>query len=89
MSTTHLFAAGNFGSPFQLLILLVIVLLLFGGNRLRNLGGDIGSAIKGFKNAMADDKEKEKEKLSSESHKIIEGNLDIKKSESEKDHHTS
>ena len=46
-------AAGNFGSPTQLLILLAIVLLLFGGKRLRNLGGDIGNAIKGFKNAVA------------------------------------
>jgi len=44
--------AGNFGSPIQLLILLAIVLLLFGGKRLRNLGGDLGSAIKGFKNSM-------------------------------------
>ena len=46
-------AAGNFGSPMQLLILLAIVLLLFGGKRLRNLGGDLGGAIKGFKNSMA------------------------------------
>lgn len=46
-------AAGNFGSPMQLLILLAIVLLLFGGKRLRNLGGDIGGAIRGFKNSMS------------------------------------
>lgn len=46
-------AAGNFGSPTQLLILLAIVLLFFGGKRLRNLGGDLGGAIKGFKNSMA------------------------------------
>lgn len=46
-------SAGNFGSPTQLLILLAIVLLLFGGKRLRNLGGDLGNAIKGFKNSMA------------------------------------
>ncbi|RYY76449.1 MAG: twin-arginine translocase TatA/TatE family subunit [Gammaproteobacteria bacterium] len=46
-------AAGNFGSPLQLLIILAVVLLLFGGKRLRNLGGDLGSAIKGFKNAVA------------------------------------
>jgi sec-independent protein translocase protein TatA len=48
-------AAGNFGSPLQLLILLAIVLLLFGGKRLRNLGGDIGSALKGFKSAMGNE----------------------------------
>lgn len=52
-------AAGNFGSPMQLIILLVIVLLLFGGNRLRNLGGDLGSAIKGFKKSMGDGEKKE------------------------------
>lgn len=43
-------------SIWQLLIILVIVLLLFGTKRLRNLGGDLGGAIKGFKNAMNDDK---------------------------------
>jgi sec-independent protein translocase protein TatA len=36
-------------SPGQLLIILVIVLLIFGGKRLRGLGGDVGTAIKGFK----------------------------------------
>lgn len=41
-------------SIWQLLIVLVIVLLLFGTKRLRNLGGDLGSAIKGFKSAVAD-----------------------------------
>jgi sec-independent protein translocase protein TatA len=39
-------------SPFQLLIVLLIVLVLFGGKRLRGLGGDLGSAIKGFRSAM-------------------------------------
>ena len=39
-------------SVWQLLIILLIVLLLFGAKRLRNVGGDLGSAVKGFKNAM-------------------------------------
>lgn len=61
--------AGNFGSPVQLLILLVVVLLLFGGNRLRSLGSDLGGAIKGFKNSMASSEdEKKSEKVSSEPH---------------------
>jgi sec-independent protein translocase protein TatA len=34
---------------WQLLIVLVIVMLLFGGKKLRNLGGDLGAGIKGFK----------------------------------------
>ena len=42
----------------QLLIILVIVLLLFGTKRLRNLGGDLGGAIKGFKKAMTDEDKK-------------------------------
>ncbi|MCG8672160.1 MAG: twin-arginine translocase TatA/TatE family subunit [Pseudomonadales bacterium] len=43
---------------WQLLIILAIVLLLFGTKRLRNLGGDVGGAIKGFKKAMDDDEKK-------------------------------
>ena len=76
--TDYTFAAGNFGSPMQILIIAVIVLILFGGSRLRNIGGDIGNAIKGFKKAMSDgDKTKEEEqaKLSAESQKIIEGSM--------------
>lgn len=46
---------------WQLLIILVIVLLLFGTKRLRGLGGDLGSAIKGFKKAMTDENETDKD----------------------------
>ena len=41
-------------SIWQLLIVLVIVLLLFGTKRLRNLGSDLGNAVKGFKSAVKD-----------------------------------
>ena len=44
-------------SIWQLLIIAVIVVLLFGTKKLRNLGGDLGSAVKGFKNAIGDEKE--------------------------------
>ncbi|MCI2282293.1 twin-arginine translocase TatA/TatE family subunit [Colwellia sp. MSW7] len=44
---------------WQLLIVALIIVLLFGTKKLRNLGGDLGSAIKGFKNAVTDDKESE------------------------------
>ena len=47
-------------SPMQLVIILVIVVLLFGTKKLRGLGGDLGSAMKGFKKAMGDD-DKEKD----------------------------
>jgi sec-independent protein translocase protein TatA len=49
-------------SPMQLLIILVIVVLLFGTKKLRGLGGDLGSAMKGFKKAMGDDEKEDKEK---------------------------
>ena len=41
-------------SIWQLLIVLVIVLLLFGTKKLKNLGSDLGGAVKGFKSAMKD-----------------------------------
>lgn len=39
-------------SIWQLLIILAVVILIFGTKKLKNLGGDIGSAVKGFKTAM-------------------------------------
>jgi sec-independent protein translocase protein TatA len=41
-------------SIWQLLIILVIVLLLFGTKRLKNIGSDLGGAVKGFRSAMSD-----------------------------------
>tara|TARA_B100001996_G_scaffold123957_1_gene93850 strand:+ start:2077 stop:2256 length:180 start_codon:yes stop_codon:yes gene_type:complete len=54
----------------ELLILLVIVALLFGTKKLRGIGGDLGSAIKGFKRALKDeDKQEEVNKENNESEK--------------------
>ncbi|MCW1876759.1 twin-arginine translocase subunit TatE [Erwinia sp. INIA-01] len=39
----------------KLLIVGALIVLLFGTNKLRTLGGDLGAAIKGFKKAMNDD----------------------------------
>ncbi|MCC2607063.1 twin-arginine translocase TatA/TatE family subunit [Planctobacterium marinum] len=39
----------------QLLIILAIVVLLFGTKKLRSLGSDLGSAVKGFKSAVTDE----------------------------------
>jgi len=39
---------------WELVLLLLIVLVLFGTKRLRNIGGDLGSAIKSFRSAMND-----------------------------------
>jgi len=41
-------------SIWQLLIILAIVLVLFGAKRIKNLGGDLGGAIKNFKSAVRD-----------------------------------
>lgn len=46
-------------SPVQLIIILVIVLLIFGTKKLRNFGGDLGGAIKGFKKAVKEEDPKE------------------------------
>ena len=46
-------------SIWQLLIILVIVVLLFGTKKLKNMGGDMGEAIKGFKKGIKDDDEKD------------------------------
>jgi sec-independent protein translocase protein TatA len=56
-------------SIWQLLIILAIVLVLFGAKRLRNVGGDLGGAIKGFKNAM---KEEEKKDADADAEKKLE-----------------
>ncbi|PSW19379.1 twin-arginine translocase subunit TatA [Photobacterium sanctipauli] len=42
-------------SIWQLLIIALIIVLLFGTKKLRSLGGDLGSAVKGFKKAISDD----------------------------------
>lgn len=49
-------------SIWQLLIILVIVLLLFGTKKLRNLGSDLGGAIKGFKESVGDNDKSEEDK---------------------------
>ena len=46
-------------SIWQLLIVLLIVVLLFGSKKLRSLGGDLGSAVKGFKKEVSDSEAKE------------------------------
>ena len=42
-------------SIWQLIIVAVIVVLLFGTKKLRGMGGDLGGAVKGFKKAMQDE----------------------------------
>jgi len=70
---------------WQLAIVLVIVLLLFGTKRLRNLGGDLGAAIKGFRSAVKDGEEKPQESLDDDGEgSTIEGEVSSKQSEKTK-----
>lgn len=46
-------------SIWQLLIILAIVVMLFGTKRLRTLGSDLGSAVKGFRSSMQDEDDAE------------------------------
>jgi sec-independent protein translocase protein TatA len=46
-------------SVWQLLIILVVVILIFGTKKLRTLGGDLGGAVKGFKKALNEDEKKQ------------------------------
>lgn len=46
---------------WQLVIIAVIVVLLFGTKKLGSIGSDLGASIKGFKKAMNDDEPKEKD----------------------------
>lgn len=54
---------------WQLLIVLVIIVLLFGSKKLRGLGGDLGSAMRGFKKELNSDKEKDEKDGDSVEHK--------------------
>tara|TARA_A100001011_G_scaffold355368_1_gene398494 strand:+ start:354 stop:530 length:177 start_codon:yes stop_codon:yes gene_type:complete len=49
-------------SIWQLLIILLVVLVLFGSKKLRSIGSDLGQGIKGFKKAINDDESKENDK---------------------------
>jgi len=75
-------------SIWQLAIVLVIVLLLFGAKKLRNVGSDLGSAVKGFKGAMNEGQEnaekKADERLSEKADDVIEVSV-AKKEESKKE----
>lgn len=66
---------------WQLVIVLLIVILVFGAKKLRNIGGDLGSAIKNFKQAVKQDEgdgEDEAKQVETKSEKIIDGEVTSK-----------
>ena len=50
-------------SVWQLLILLLIVVMVFGTKKLRNMGSDLGAAVRGFRKGMEEDKYEKTEQL--------------------------
>ncbi len=58
-------------SIWQLAIVLVIIILLFGTKKLRNMGGDLGSAFKSFKKAVSDDDKKSVEETTKDEGRVI------------------
>jgi sec-independent protein translocase protein TatA len=66
-------------SVWQLLIILAIVLVLFGAKRIKNLGADLGGAVKGFKQAVKEGGDEDKSSDSKlEEHKegrVIDGEV--------------
>ncbi len=62
-------------SIWHWLIVLLVILLVFGTRKLRNLGGDLGSAVKGFKDAMREEQHGAKVEDKSDGSATIEGEV--------------
>jgi len=83
-------------SIWQLLIILLIVVLLFGTKKLRSIGRDMGGAVKGFRDAMREDEDEEDKKTKTaeasgpqslehqEAKRVIEGEIEVGRKEDEK-----
>ena len=50
-------------SVWQIGLILLLALVIFGSSRLRNLGSDLGTAIKGFRKAVSDPEKSDPDKL--------------------------
>lgn len=70
--------------PWQLLIILLIVLAIFGTKKLRNIGSDLGGAVKGFRSAM-NEAEETAEQISDSSNDADFDNTPAEESSKEKD----
>ncbi|MDJ0709439.1 MAG: twin-arginine translocase TatA/TatE family subunit [Woeseiaceae bacterium] len=70
--------------PWQLLIILLIVLAIFGTKKLRNIGSDLGGAVKGFRSAV-NEADEATEQLSDSSNDADFDNTPAEESNKEKD----
>ena len=60
----------------ELIIILLIVLVLFGAKRLKNVGSDLGSSVKGFRSSMKDEESgKDKDNIEQKNKDVIEGEV--------------
>jgi len=66
----------------HLLILLLIIVLVFGTKNLRNIGSDLGAAVRGFKKSMNEGEEDAAKKTSTDVTQKLPAQPDIKKEES-------
>ena len=66
---------GSF-SIWHWLIVLVIILLVFGTKKLRNIGSDLGGAVKGFKDGMKNGDEAKTEQIQSQT-PAVEKTVDV------------
>ncbi len=63
----------------HLLVVLAIVIVVFGTKRLRNLGADLGGAIKGFRSAMKEGEDDKK--ITDDEDQVIDGEVTVKKTD--------
>jgi sec-independent protein translocase protein TatA len=74
---------GGFGMT-ELLVILAIVLLIFGPKRIKSIGSDLGSAIKGFRKAVTED---DQTKAPDSAAKVIDGEADTANSSTSDEKH--
>lgn len=66
-------------SVTKLLIVLAIIIVIFGTKRLKNIGADLGGAIKSFRSSLREEEDKDAAK--SDDEKPIDGEVTSKKSD--------
>lgn len=75
-------------SIWQLVIIAVIVIAIFGTKKLRNMGSDVGGAVKDFKKAMHDEEKKEDKKEDEPAQlNLKEGDANFSELDRQKDEH--
>ncbi len=69
------------GSIWHWLVVLIIVVLIFGTGKLKNMGKDLGGAVKGFKEGMREAEEDDKKPVAQVTEKKAEEAIDVKAEE--------